>query len=128
MRTKRYSKQREMIFRQLCSTKEHPSAETVYQELKSKSPELSLGTVYRNLNLLAEEGTIMRMPLAINRYDANAECHPHFQCRVCGRMLDLEIPCDSVVQVAREAGFQPERFHLIFEGVCPACQKAGHEK
>ena len=61
MNGKRYSRQRELIYETLKHTKEHPTAEMLYQWLKPENPNLSLGTVYRNLNLLADEGSITRM-------------------------------------------------------------------
>lgn len=62
MPVKRYSRQRELIYRALLASKAHPTADMVYQMLKPENPNLSLGTVYRNLNLLAEEGIVVRMP------------------------------------------------------------------
>ena len=63
MNGKRYSRQRELIYQALCQTDEHPTAEMVYRWLKPENPALSLGTVYRNLNLLADEGVIRRMEI-----------------------------------------------------------------
>ena len=65
MTGKRYSKQRELIYQCLMATHEHPTAEMLYQWLKPENPSLSLGTVYRNLNLLADEGLVTRMPFPI---------------------------------------------------------------
>ena len=65
MAGKRYSRQRELIYQAVLGSKEHPTAEMVYQWLKPVAPNLSLGTVYRNLTLLAEEGVLIRMPFPV---------------------------------------------------------------
>lgn len=127
MTGKRYSRQRELIYNTLCSTDEHPTAEMVYQWLKPANPNLSLGTVYRNLNLLADEGIIMRMPFPVERYDANVEPHTHFRCRGCGGVFDLDIAYDPEVDagaLTAEPGFTIERHELIFYGLCPNCAQA----
>ena len=67
MAGKRYSRQRELIYQAVLGSKEHPTAEMVYQWLKPVAPNLSLGTVYRNLTLLAEEGVLIRMPFPVDR-------------------------------------------------------------
>ncbi len=75
MAGKRYSRQRELIFDAVCGTDQHPTAEMVYHWLKPTNPNLSLGTVYRNLNLLAEEGVLVRMPFPVERYKTPMSCH-----------------------------------------------------
>ncbi|WP_251447147.1 Fur family transcriptional regulator [Vermiculatibacterium agrestimuris] len=121
---KRYSRQRELIYQAVCGSKEHPTAEMVYQWLKHANPNLSLGTVYRNLNLLAEEGVLIRMPFPVERYDAEVRPHSHFRCKRCGRVFDLEVPYDAQidVQAAQVKGFQIESHDLTFTGFCPDCQ------
>ena len=83
MPVKRYSRQRELIYRTLKASHEHPTAEMIYQALKPTNPNLSLGTVYRNLNLLVEEGIIARMSFQVERYDADLSPHAHFACSCC---------------------------------------------
>ncbi len=124
MSGKRYSRQRELIYEALMGTDQHPTAEMVYHWLKPENPTLSLGTVYRNLNLLAEEGSITRMDFPVERYDANTRPHPHFCCRVCGRVYDLDLPYDaSLDQAALEAsGHDIERHEQIFYGSCVNCK------
>ena len=122
MTGKRYSRQRELIYQKLVETDEHPTAEMLYQWLKPENPNLSLGTVYRNLNLLAEEGVIVRMPFPVERYDART--HPHFRCKACGRVYDMEdLPYDSGLDQAAEqcSGHQVDRHDLVFFGTCSAC-------
>ena len=124
MTGKRYSGQRELIYQKLVETDEHPTAEMLYQWLKPENPNLSLGTVYRNLNLLAEEGVIVRMPFPVERYDARTHPHPHFRCKACGRVYDMEdLPYDSGLDQAAEqcSGHQVDRHDLVFFGTCSAC-------
>ena len=87
----RNSAVRNNIYEYLCGTKEHPSAEMIYNDLKGDSPNLSLGTVYRNLKQLEELGRIIRVTNVNNheRYDANCEDHVHFVCERCGRVIDI---------------------------------------
>jgi Fur family peroxide stress response transcriptional regulator len=122
---KRYSRQRELIYEAVKGTKEHPTAEMVYHWLKPANPNLSLGTVYRNLNLLAEEGYLMRMPFPVERYDADTAPHSHFRCKACGRVFDLDLPYDPELDsaaLAAQPGFQIQEHSLLFSGLCPDCQ------
>ena len=123
MNGKRYSRQRELIFETLKGTDRHPTAEMVYQWLKPENPALSLGTVYRNLNLLADEGAITRMAFPVERYDANTQPHPHFRCSCCGEVYDLPLPYESELDLHAEEKSAPkvDRHELIFSGVCCHC-------
>lgn len=122
MPAKRYSRQRELIYQALCSTKEHPTADMVYQWLKPENPNLSLGTVYRNLNLLADEGVIARMPFPVERYDADTTPHPHFRCRCCGAVSDLDLPYDASLDEQVEAqGHEVDHHSVLFTGICVNC-------
>ena len=125
MNGKRYSRQRELIYETLKGTTEHPTAEMVYQWLKPENPSLSLGTVYRNLNLLSDEGTITRMDFPVERYDANTMPHPHFCCGTCGRVYDMELPYDKGVdeQAVAASGHDVEGHELIFHGTCVHCKQ-----
>ena len=121
----KHSRQREAIRVFLKDRKDHPSAETVYQELKVVHPNLSLGTVYRNLNFLAELGEIQKVPGTIgpDRFDGNAATHVHFFCTTCDRIIDLEIKeLDTMVAEARKY-FAGKITHSItnYYGICPAC-------
>lgn len=123
---KRYSRQRELIHQSLMQSHEHPTAEMVYQALKPSNPNLSLGTVYRNLNLLSEEGAIRRMPFPVERYDADLAPHPHLQCRACGSVYDLQLPeydANLDQRVSEATGHDVERHDLVFFGTCYRCTK-----
>ena len=90
----KYSRQRESIKRYLASTREHPTADTVYTEVKKDFPNISLGTVYRNLNLLTELGEAIKIstPDGGDRFDGITEPHCHFFCKECGSVLDIDMP------------------------------------
>ena len=125
--SKRFSHQREEIYAALRSCTSHPTAETVYSWLKPSMPKLSLGTVYRNLHQMAEEGRIMEIPGPVVRFDANTAPHTHFSCCDCGAVSDLELPYDPELdQLVERNGCRVQTHSLMFYGVCPACM--GHEE
>lgn len=125
MTSKRYSRQRELIYQALCSSREHPTAEMVYRMLKPDNPNLSLGTVYRNLNLLSAEGLIVRMPFPVERYDADVSPHPHFSCRKCGRVHDLDLPYDHELdRLAAQSGNEVSGHSILFTGLCAQCAQS----
>lgn len=124
MAIKRFSKQRELVYQAVCGTTEHPTAETVYNWLKPENPALSLGTVYRNLNQLVEEGTILRLPFPVERYDANTKPHAHFLCQVCGNVYDImDIRYDHALDRQAEllSGHTIDQHELVFDGTCVHC-------
>ncbi len=122
-----YSRQRERIYEYMLATKEHPSAEMLYTDLRAEMPELSFGTVHRNLTLLEELGKVRRVT-SLNgneRYDAICGDHVHFICRECGAISNLE---EADVQgifrsVPLAAGFEPSQLDLLITGRCPKCSK-----
>ena len=124
MAGQRYSRQRELIYAAVCATDQHPTAEMVYHWLKPTNPNLSLGTVYRNLNLLAEEGVLVRMPFPVDRYDANTVPHTHFRCKCCGSVFDLDLAYDPEIDAAAAAAepdFRLDSHDLVFSGLCRHC-------
>ena len=88
---RKYSRQREIILHHLGQRKDHPTAEMIYLNLKENDPRLSLGTVYRNLALLTDEGRIRRIGTGEgpDRFDGDLTDHDHFICRSCHRIFDL---------------------------------------
>mgnify|MGYP000341966070 CR=1 FL=1 len=101
----KYSRQREAIVQYLTGRTDHPSAESVYQALRQTHPNISLGTVYRNLNLLTDIGEAVKIstPDGGDRFDGRLEPHNHFLCTKCGRLLDLDIDMHSLEEVNRLA-------------------------
>lgn len=121
----KYSKQRESILKYLRSTKCHPTAETVYQNILSENPNISLGTVYRNLTLLTELGEISKITdfEGPDRFDGNNAPHYHFVCRECGTVLDLEMDSLSHINLLAAHNFNGtiEGHTANFYGKCPHC-------
>ena len=121
------SRKRSAIYETLCRTKEHPTAEMLCSMVRSEIPELSLATVYRNLSLLEEDG-LVRIIGNVNgqaRYDARTDLHPHFVCRVCGHVQDLELPDPSAElysEISSRYGALPEAHSLNFYGLCADCR------
>ena len=122
----RHSHQRDMIYNYLLSTKEHPSAEMIYEVLKKEEPNLSLGTVYRNLKLLEELGLVRKVTTLNNveRYDAWCEDHVHFICSECGAVLDLPEFDDSMIKKSiKKHNIDVKWMNLILGGTCENCSK-----
>ena len=122
----RKSKQKEAILRVLKGTTSHPSADWVYEQVKREIPNISLGTVYRNLKLLKQEGEILELDLAstLSRFDGNSQDHYHFRCEQCGRVFDVDEPVDKEIdyRVAQKTGFKVSHHRLEFRGLCKDCQ------
>lgn len=122
MAATRYSRQRELIYQALQSTKEHPTADMIYQALKPENPSLSLGTVYRNLNLLASEGRIVRIPSSVDHYDGDTSPHSHFVCTRCGCVHDLDLPYNSGLdEAAARTDCRVTGRIVLFTGLCAQC-------
>lgn len=121
----KYSKQREAILAYLHSTKEHPTAETVYTKLRETNPKLSLGTVYRNLNLLAGSGEIQRLSVGdgTDHFDATVTPHYHFVCEECGKVMDLEMPQIEFddEEVLNSFVGKIHGHRVFFYGLCKQC-------
>ena len=124
----RFSYQRERIYQAVEESREHPTAEMVYQQLKLEMPRLSMGTVYRNLQQMAREGRLVELDGPMARFDAVTRPHTHFRCQTCGAVLDLEtVPYDPALdQAAAVRGYQVTGHSLIFTGACPRCAEQGH--
>ncbi|MCL0078958.1 transcriptional repressor [Dehalococcoidia bacterium] len=119
------SKQKKAILSVLRRTTSHPSADWIYEEVRKVIPNISLGTVYRNLKVLKENGVILELSLAgaSSRYDANCEDHYHFRCIKCGRVSDVDEPVNYALdeKVAGNTGSRILGHRLEFYGFCPDC-------
>ena len=104
----KYSRQREAIKSFLMTRKDHPTADVVYHSLRADFPNISLGTVYRNLTLLADLGEIARLRLGdgVDHFDADTSRHYHFICSECGSVLDLhtEFPDSEEARMTKLLG------------------------
>lgn len=123
----RHSQHRDMIYDYLRSTHEHLSAESIYTALKEKMPSLSLGTVYRNLKILEENGKIRRVLTlqSAELYDGVCCDHAHFVCTKCGKVWDLESidVREAVGAFALKEGDIPKNVSLTISGVCAECRE-----
>jgi len=123
----RRSRQRDRILELLQASKTHPTANWLYGKLRREFPDLSLGTVYRNLGILIEQGHISRITFGstFDRLDANLRPHYHFLCERCDAVLDLDLPVDERINgwLDRDGGFVVRRHDLEFRGLCPKCAK-----
>ena len=123
---KRHSRKRDAILACIRATDCHPTAEWVYQQLKPEIPDLSLGTVYRNLTLFQQEGLIEAIETdGAVRFDGNCTPHAHLICSECGAVLDcfhISLP-DSVLESARaQTRARIDGCKLVFSGLCESCQ------
>lgn len=125
----RYSKQRETVLQILRETKRHPTAGAIYAQARKILPNISLGTVYRNLSQLSHEGEILSFQTqdGSEHYDACAAPHPHLCCKECGEIMDLEIPFigEFVRQSAAHIQAEIHDHHILFYGICSDCRKSG---
>ncbi len=126
--TGKHFRKRDAILSYLRHTDQHPSAETVYAALKPQIPDLSLGTVYRNLAYFRSEGLIASLGAVkgVERYDGHIEPHVHFVCTDCGCIRDLanvQVPETLKSAAGAEAGARVENCCLTFTGKCSACQQ-----
>ena len=123
-----YSRKREAILDTLRSTKTHPTAEWVYLQLKSQYPDLSLGTVYRNLSQFKEDGTIVSLGVVNGQehFDGDISPHSHFICSHCGSVLDVPNEPNLSIMFKRTSlalDAQIESCHILFRGICSDCMK-----
>lgn len=125
MAKRNFSSKRNAIYNLVCGTTTHPSARWIYDSLKPDIPDLSLGTVYRNISLFKQEGTL-NVVCTVNgeeRLDAKTTPHPHFVCNCCGKVIDIgENDCaDSEARRLCKAGYTVESRLVLYYGVCLEC-------
>ncbi len=118
----RYSKQRELITEIIKGRKDHPTADMIYSTAREVEPNISLGTVYRNLKLLADEGVIITLETEDKRlhYDGDISRHSHFICSKCGKIVDLFKPAKAPNELV-ELGLTVTGEKCIYYGYCPKC-------
>ncbi len=124
--THRHSLQRDIILQELCKLTSHPTVDELFLIVRERLPHISLATVYRNLELLAEQGVILKLELAGHqrRFDGWAEPHAHIRCEACGAVADVacepaQTPLDEVQQ---HTDYLVTGQHTEFVGQCPRCQ------
>jgi Fur family peroxide stress response transcriptional regulator len=128
----RYTKQREAVLNFLRGTYSHPTANQIYDEVRRKIPNISKGTVYRNLKVLQEMGLISELSLdgTVSRFEIKQERHHHFRCEKCDHVFDIDDPVDRELdrRVASKTGFRIHDHQLEFRGLCHDCQHKNRER
>lgn len=128
MASLKYSRQRESIKEFLMGRTDHPTADVVYENMKLIYPNISLGTVYRNLSLLADIGEIKKLSSfgGADRFDIRTDQHSHFICTECGRVMDIEAENVDKLLAETASGFdngQVLSYSARFFGICEDCLK-----
>lgn len=123
----RKTKQRDLILKVLRSTDTHPTADWIYEQVKKEMPNISLGTVYRNLGKLAKSGEIMELSFGskYSRFDGNADDHYHFICTSCEKVIDIKgCPVDKDLEKCVEENNDVKVFFhkSLFYGLCADCK------
>ena len=122
---KNRSKQRETILKVLRSTDTHPTANWIYEEVRKEIPNISLGTVYRNLSALSDAGMILCIDVGdgFAHYDGDISNHIHLQCRGCESIEDIRFEGSQMTELAKSIGFMPESCVCVMSGLCKNCKE-----
>ncbi len=120
----KHSHKRDAICEVLRETRDHPTADMIYERVRERYPEISLATVYRNLSQLCAEGEIIKIGAGSKeRYDIDTSVHTHFFCEDCGDVYDIfsDIELAGIANAESEIGGQIKFTHITFRGVCKNC-------
>ena len=127
----RKSQAREVILEELTKLKTHPRGDELYDIVRQRLPRISLGTVYRNLDLLRREGVVAELFCGdFNRYDGDVSSHYHFFCRKCRRLWDFKTDglAGGIESVSGTTDFRVEGQYIVFYGLCRGCLASGNEE
>ena len=123
----RKSSQRDAILKVVKNTDSHPGAEWIYEEVKKEIPNISMGTIYRNLRLLADTGQIkdISIPGTPDHFDGRIDNHHHLVCEKCGGIFDLDESLDTNMEqkIFQQTKFRVRVKYLKFIGLCSDCQE-----
>jgi Fur family ferric uptake transcriptional regulator len=123
----RLTTQRQIILEELSKVKTHPTASELYDMVRKRLPRIGLGTVYRNLELMADSGVILKIEVGgtQKRFDATTDEHYHIRCSVCGKVDDIDVPVvkELVAQAAETTSYLIMGHHVEFTGICSTCQQ-----
>ena len=124
---RRNTPQRRVILQELCQMTSHPTAAELYAAVRQRLPRVSLGTIYRNLEVLHEDGMIRKMEFAgiETRFDGNLKQHDHVRCTECDRVDDIHStdPGLALSRPAELGGFEITGHRLEYFGICPDCRQ-----
>ena len=119
--------QRQLVYNAVLNSKNHPTADEIYSVIKESYPDISLATVYRNLNLLAQDNEIRKisMPDSADRFDRTVMPHYHIKCTCCDRFEDIATEYQQHLDgtVTQDTGYLVESHDIVFQGLCPECIK-----
>lgn len=126
MKQQRNTRQRQIVLEAVRARCDHPTADQLFLDVRERDDKISRATVYRNLNLLAENGEVLHIKVpSADRFDLRADLHYHLFCTNCGAVSDVPLfyarDLDEVL--SRKTGYSIIRHRTVFEGLCPACQK-----
>lgn len=123
----RLTTQRQIILEELSKVKSHPTASELYDMVRKRLPRIGLGTVYRNLELMADSGIILKIEVGgtQKRFDATTDEHYHIRCSGCGKVDDIDVPVvkELVAQATETSSYLIQGHHVEFTGICSDCQK-----
>ncbi len=125
----RNTNQRKLILGLMTENYSHPTADEIYELARKEDSHISRGTVYRNLNFLADNGYILKInvPDGADHFDSTIKEHYHFHCLKCGRMYDVpesvSVEMEEATKEMEQKGFLVEGHNLLFTGTCPSCKK-----
>ncbi|MCL2458128.1 MAG: transcriptional repressor [Desulfobulbus sp.] len=125
--TFRLTTQRQIILEELSKVTTHPTASELYDMVRKRLPRIGLGTVYRNLELMAEHGMIHKIEVGgtQKRFDAITDSHYHIRCSTCGKVDDINVPVTNelVAQATDSSSYHILGHQVEFTGICGNCQK-----
>ncbi len=123
----RLTTQRQIILEELGKVTTHPTANEVYDMVRKRLPRIGLGTIYRNLELMAESGIILKLEVGgtQKRFDATVETHYHIRCTGCGRVDDIDIEVQEKINeiAAKSCDYKILGHHIEFSGICKNCSE-----
>ena len=121
----RMTRQRKVILEELCRLNNHPTADELYSIVRQRLPRISLGTIYRNLDVLTKAGLIRKLDIggSQRRYDCVEDPHDHIRCTECGKVEDINV--QSIIDIEKitgdMSGYHIKGHRLEFIGLCPDC-------
>ena len=117
--------QKKLVYDTVCAMCNHPTAQEVFEKLHEEHPTVSRATVYRVLNVLAEQGRILKIPVAdtADHFDYNTKTHVHYACRRCGTVGDVEIEAPSLYLPPATDGYRLEGYTILYHGLCGECSQ-----
>lgn len=121
----RKTKQRQLVYESVMSRCDHPTADMIYEAVRTKDKRISKGTVYRNLNILSEMGKITHVEVpGGDRFDSTIFPHYHIHCTGCGKVEDVDIKYNHQIdkKIASKYGYEIKGHDMVFDGLCPKCK------